>query len=405
MTKQEYMKKLQEKLERFSQELQEEILEDYRQHFAEGENEGKSENEIIEELGNIEEMIRELSEDELPEEFTKRGLEPGAATDVSGQEPAQAAEENSQEPKNTELKSSFSYSGFYKEIVLDGKMADVHVERSDDDLIHVDYEAKGGSSQLSYEYYQYEEDGTFYAGVRRKKGIRDDGSSEEKMVKVTLFGRTIISYGNIGSFCNGQSIVLTVKVPKNVAKLSAKTASGNVHVSGLELEFLEGNAGSGNVIMEELVVDRLKGHAGSGNVMVSHTEFISGALEAGSGNVKAEQIKGRDLRCGAGSGNVKVDAMAAEYHLSAGSGNIKLNAVGGSESVDMSAGSGTIKVELRDIKGMEATVRSGSGSIRIGWDNEEEQKVKNGTYAYGNSACKVRASTGSGSIKIYGSQG
>ena len=41
MTKLEYMKKLQEKLEKFGKELQEEILEDYRQHFAEGENEGK----------------------------------------------------------------------------------------------------------------------------------------------------------------------------------------------------------------------------------------------------------------------------------------------------------------------------------------------------------------------------
>ena len=39
MNKQEYMKKLQERLENFGKELQEEIMEDYRQHFAEGENE------------------------------------------------------------------------------------------------------------------------------------------------------------------------------------------------------------------------------------------------------------------------------------------------------------------------------------------------------------------------------
>ena len=53
---------------------------------------------------------------------------------------------------------------------------------------------------------------------------------------------------------------------------------------------------------------------------------------------------------------------------------------------------------------MEATVRSGSGSVQIGWNDEEGQKVKNGTYAYGNSACKVRASTGSGRIKIFGKE-
>ena len=119
-------------------------------------------------------------------------------------------------------------------------------------------------------------------------------------------------------------------------------------------------------------------------------------------NVKAEMIKGRDLKCGTGSGNVKVDAAVAEYHLSTGSGSIKLRAVGASELADMSTGSGSIRLELEGAKGMEAAVRSGSGSIYIDWDGQESQKVKNGTYAYGNSACKVKASTGSGSIKISG---
>ena len=277
MTKQEYMKNLQEKLERFGQELQEEILEDYRQHFVEGENEGKSEEEIIRELGNIEEMIRELAEEDLPEEF----LEPGAMG-VS----RESGDGNRRETKDTELKSSFSYSGCYKAMVLEGKVADVHVESSEDDQIHVDYEAKGVNSQLNYEYYQYDEDGIFYAGVKRRKGIRDDGDSDEKMVKVTLFGHTIISYGSFSSFSSGQYISLTVKVPKSVAKLTAKTASGNVHVSGIELESFEGNAASGNMEIEEMVVDRLKAHTGSGNVDVRRTEFISAVFGTGSGRGK-----------------------------------------------------------------------------------------------------------------------
>lgn len=402
MTKMEYMTKLQEKLERFGRELQEEILEDYRQHFAEGENEGKSEEEIIEELGNIEEMIRELSEEDLPEEFAKRTMEAGAVAERAGQDLTETEGEGNQETRDNWSDRSFSYSGHYKSVVLEGKVANVHVERSEDDQIHVEYEAKGVNSQLNYEYYQYEEDGIFYAGVKRRKGAKDEGDSEEKMVKVTLFGRTIISYGNIGSFGGGQSITLTVKVPKGMPKLTAKTGSGNVCVSGLELESMEATSGSGNVEVRELVADRLKSHTGSGNIMVDHTEFISAGLEAGSGNVKAERIKGRDLRCGTGSGNIKVDSAVAEYSLSAGSGNIKVRAVGATERVDMTTGSGGIKLELEGAQGLEATVRTGSGSTYIAWGEEEPQKVKNGTYAYGNSACKVKANAGSGSIKIYG---
>ena len=401
MTKLEYMKKLQEKLEKFGKELQEEILEDYRQHFAEGENEGKSEEEIIDELGNIEEMIRELSEEDLPEGFAQ--LDPGGRAENAGQVTETGEEEEEQDVKDTDLKKSFSYSAYYKGVVLEGKAANVFVSRSEDNRIHVDYEVKGVSNQLNYEYYQHEEDGVFYAGVKRRKGARDEGDSEEKMVKVTLFGHTIISYGNISNFSGGgQNITLTVRIPKGVPKLTVKVGSGNVSVSGVELEAFEGSSGSGNVALDEVVADRLKAHSGSGNIKVSHTEFISGSLDTGSGNVKAEMIKGRDLKCGTGSGNVKVDAAVAEYHLSTGSGSIKLRAVGASELADMSTGSGSIKLELEGAKGMEAAVRSGSGSIYIDWDGQESQKVKNGTYAYGNSACKVKASSGSGSIKISG---
>ena len=60
MTREEYLGKLQEQLEKFGNELQQEIMEDYNQHFAEGEAEGRTDEEIIQELGNIEDMIREL---------------------------------------------------------------------------------------------------------------------------------------------------------------------------------------------------------------------------------------------------------------------------------------------------------------------------------------------------------
>ncbi len=406
MTKQEYMQKLQEKLERFGQELQEEILEDYRQHFAEGENEGKSQEEIIEELGNIEDMIRELSEEDLPEGFPQRTLEPGSRSDAAAQEnPERYGSREGGESTGSETKRSFSYSGAYKAVILEGKSANVSVSRSEDDRIHVDYEVKGVGNQLNYEYYQYEEDGTFYAGARRKKGIREEDDGEEKLVKVTLFGRTIISYGNIGNFgSDGQYIRLAVRVPKGMPRLVVKVGSGNISVSGVELESLEGNSGSGNVKLSEVVADRLKAHTGSGNVSVEHTEFISGSLDTGSGNVKGEKIRGRELKCGTGSGNIKVDSAVAEYRLSTGSGNIKARAVGAVERVDMSSGSGSIKLELEGVKGMETAVRSSCGNIYLAWENQDEEKVRNGTYAYGNSDCKVRANTGSGSIRISGRQ-
>ena len=81
MTKSEYMQALQKKMEKFNQELQTEIVEDYEQHFAEGLAAGRTEDEIIEELGNIEDMISELPEKDIRQEISvPQGADTGKDT-------------------------------------------------------------------------------------------------------------------------------------------------------------------------------------------------------------------------------------------------------------------------------------------------------------------------------------
>lgn len=403
MTRADYMQKLQEKLESFGKELQEEILEDYRQHFAEGQKQGRTDEEIIEELGNIEDMIQDLSEVDFPGGFGKRqtGSDAASATDGQTGPGGDRNKEAGMDVNAAETENSFTYSGDYKEIVLEGKMGNIYVEQSWDDRIHIDYEARGINIQQNYEFYQYEKEGIFYAGITRRMDAKEDREDEEKMVKVTLFGRTIISYGNINTFSSeGQSIKLFVRIPKKIPALTAKVSAGNIHISKLLLEALESSSGSGNIKILEAKADRMKAHTGSGNIAVSDFEFQEGNLDTGSGNVKVENVKGAELKCVTGSGNVKVtDSSVREIKLSTGSGNIKAN-VRMTQKIKMSAGSGSVKLNLEQAEGMEATIGNGSGSAHITWKGGERQKVRNGTYTYGSGACRVKASTGSGSVDI-----
>lgn len=62
MNKAEYMKELIEKLNGFDEELMQEIVSDYEEHFANGAEKGKSEEEVIAELGSVDELLDELQE-------------------------------------------------------------------------------------------------------------------------------------------------------------------------------------------------------------------------------------------------------------------------------------------------------------------------------------------------------
>ncbi|MDE7224277.1 MAG: DUF1700 domain-containing protein, partial [Acetatifactor sp.] len=92
MTKTEYMKTLQEKLQRYNIAVEREILEDYEQHFAEGLAQGHTEEEIITELGNIEDMLQEFSEEDLKQEL---------------------------ETVEQQASQSSSYERLYREVVID----------------------------------------------------------------------------------------------------------------------------------------------------------------------------------------------------------------------------------------------------------------------------------------------
>lgn len=62
MTKTEYMEQLKEVLKKVDDKLAAEILEDYEAHFESAKEEGISEEEVIRELGSIEEFVAELSQ-------------------------------------------------------------------------------------------------------------------------------------------------------------------------------------------------------------------------------------------------------------------------------------------------------------------------------------------------------
>ena len=66
MTRVEYMEKLAKELKAYDEDFAMDIMEDYRRHFDEAASDGRSEESVCEELGSVEDFIKDI-----PEEFKK----------------------------------------------------------------------------------------------------------------------------------------------------------------------------------------------------------------------------------------------------------------------------------------------------------------------------------------------
>lgn len=368
MNKAEYMKKLQEKLEQFNQGLQEEILEDYERHFAEAQAMGKSEEEIIEELGNIEDMIQEFSE----EDYKKEVIPADAVCEAFGEQ---------------------AYSGTYKAIVLDGVMADIVLEESKDENLYIHFENEDEMFKQIYFFYQYEENGVFYAGIRHREGAELSGTK-----RIALFGKTIFSFQNMGM--RWGSAVITVQVPKGFPRVQARTLSGDMELSDLSVEELQLSTTSGDLTLKRVETGELTVQTASGDVELAEVAAKSSVMKTGSGNIDVRTVRGESITVGTGSGDVELRADAETYALRTGSGDVSAEVSGKARSIAMSTGSGDATLNMKAVEGAEVKVSVGSGDIHITGSNVSRHGGRSCLHTYGDAACKVKVSTGSGDVDV-----
>lgn len=427
MTKSEYMAALRNKLERFNRELQQEIMEDYEQHFAEGIAAGKTEEEIMVELGSIEDMIQELPEEDAQQEE-------GYVQTPFGQVPAtldKALEEGGEACRVAEDAGvSMTYTGGYEAVVIDGLIADVSLERSEDGQIRVEYRNDGDRfMQEKYRFYQYEEAGVLHVGVKKNENANAEA---KQAVKFMLFGKKVKmdfdnsftnAFSNVwndvwNSGTNG-SITLDIRIPSGIPQVEVKTQSGDINVRDVDPVQLDMSTTSGDMEIYHVTVDRLKINAASGDITAHQicssdmeantasgdmdlTDVEAGALrlQTASGDIEGKYMRGNEALMGAASGDMEFDGAFERYQAKTGSGDVDMKVQAGAREVQISTGSGDVDVDLTAVEGAEVTVSTGSGEAVIHGAGNVRSKISRGTYTVGSGDCKVYVSTGSGDAEV-----
>lgn len=438
MTKSEYMDVLREKLQHYNRALEAEILEDYEQHFAEGLAEGRSEEEIIAELGNIEDMLQEFSQEDLKQEL---------------------------EIVENEASQSNSYEQIYRAVVIEGLVADVEVSASPDDQIRIEYDNNGNKSQkLRYHFYQYEKNGVFYAGVKER---RDKASHTEfnswsdwgESVEESLQG-LFSALSNLRSWSASGDIRLRVQIPAGIPavkfcntsgdlqikglqtqKLETKCASGNLRIESVEcrelysktqsgdqeisnvamtleemteLEFSSGsgdikvrrvsavkvrmNTASGDLSGNDVRANLLQVNTASGDLELEDVDCARGTLRTASGDMNVRHITGGELSAETASGEVELRADMGALEVKTASGDIDLEVDSGVERIRMSSASGDLRLDMEHVEGAAITAHTVNGDMRI--RGQRMSECRNYNTSYGNGACTVNLNTVSGDIEV-----
>lgn len=364
MTKQEYIEKLARALERKAPDMKDEVLEDYETHFTMAMAEGKSEEEICDELGDIDEFVSEFASTEgkkkeskhysyhydggnLSGMFNELGKGIGEMVDgiLSSVMPYVKEHNNEQNYEEYEendadtVSSSESNESSLMSIVVDADVADVIVQESDDDEVHVRYENKGSlKQQLRYRYYFREENNTVYTGVRRA---------------YTKSGYVSINHT--------PHITLTIEVPDEMNNIEIHSMSGDVEVEEANAEKITISSTSGDINFE-------------GNAKKLNLNTVSGDIEC----TTDERFEG-------------------DMHTVSGDINLEANST---FNAKMATTSGDIKIELNDTDGYDLKFNTVSGDVDIDYEGESHSYSRSGRASYGNNGAVIVANTVSGDINI-----
>ena len=282
MTREEYMKQLEESLQGYSREFAEEILDNYREHFETGLREGRTEEEICEELGEIETLLQDIQEMMGDRDIRAHELEQYTAV----------AEYQEQ------------YSGIRK-VELSLVAIDVKLSASADNQLHVYLE--GGQDKGTYLEERMAGD-SYYAYERKVERDQSRGLLAQLM--------------NIGH--SKENLCLVVEVPERLESLTIKTISGDMQLGGFGSRELLLSSTSGDIEMETVRADNLTVQTTSGDLTLKAVSAGQLKVKSISGDLSLREVEAESWESQTVSGDTEGKLYAARIRCGSKSGDIGL---------------------------------------------------------------------------------
>ena len=410
MKREEYMGALKSALTGFDEELVQEIISDYEERFRIGAEKGKTEEQVVAELGNIKDLVDELSEmqqgvsgaDKSTAESTYTEEKEGTYSGQSGtyyqdksftetfdsamkkfgkvfdkvmkeagrviEDAAEKIEFHFEEAKRNHYNNgdySFTYESSERDengepnveqsgegmaetrrVVVDAILADVTLRSTQDATPKAVCHYYSHKTAMMYPFYTRQEGDTFYVGVRRNQ----DTEKKSGFFQINM----------------SPSIEIEVFLPAGVVLVEGGSTSGDFELDELSPAELMLHTKSGDINAHHLVCDRITMDTMSGDINLRNTIAKNTSLGTKSGDCNVEYLEGVDgvanLNIGTASGDASVkNVQAVNAELSTASGDIDAVDCSG-EFLEAGTASGDISVKASFKK---YSVNTSSGEIRV----------------------------------------
>lgn len=432
MNKIEYLHALKEALKSVDIKVMEEIVSDYEEHFQVGLQNGKSEEQICEELGSIDDLVKEINE-----VYHTGSQESQAHTHERAN--------NRQEQSSKEGQDKWYYGPDTDKItntlnrVLDSTSDAINhaLHATSEAISKVDVKEIGNKLKSSMERaasrlndladnHYGRHPGSFDANAMNAESYQDnitksydnsepgnqkmnlvvDGFSADIRVRESTDGKINIRYENNGSerqrqrvvfysFMEGNTvyagirltgnsvfvfnlkpydIVIYLEIPERMGVIDIKTASGDIGIINVASERLFSETASGDISLTQVGADEFKIKSVSGDISIEDGSSMQATVGTISGDIDAKNITARDLSLKSTSGDVEADNTKADIiDYSSLSGSLEIN--------HLKAGEGKIKSTSGDIEINNSTMNSAdvisiSGDISLSNIAGENLSVK-----------------------------
>lgn len=341
MNKDEYLKVLINKLNELKIDGKEEIMNDFTNHFEIGHQNGLSDDELIQNLGSIDEVLESFESLSKQEKITV-----------------------------DHHKQAKEFTNKITRVDVQARHANTTLRHSSDNGFHVDLHKDGRlPEKLNHTLIAYQEEETFIINVLPIFPYKTQGDYE-----------------------------LVIQVPKDLNNINLNSSSGDIYANSLSIKYIHINSASGDINLHSLNCKSLKLEVASSDIDIKHLNGDCD-IKSASGDVQIDHSSGDNFSFNNASGDLNIQADYKRILLNNVSGdvNAEFKTV---DHMNVSTTSGDINILIDNEDNLSIETHSLSGDCDVYLKGKEVITQRNQRVVLGEPSKQIKLNTVSGDIHL-----